>query len=386
MNEHEFLESLKKEVQNAELPFNEKDWEELRERLDGKKKRNVLPFFAAFPLSWRYVAGGAAAAVTLFFGLNYQPEDRNTIENTTVYKHAKPQILKDNQTDTDIENDVVFNIDATSQHEERTVPNAHTNTVERKLTYEKNTSGDLVITDSVKAVGENGEVPVIAKEQPEEKPVRQEIPKQDKAKENHLDTPIWEDLKTPDRQSVFFAGGGVNYGAQNVGYAIKLGLEKPISSRFSVHTALAVNTNNRHVTVTEIEKVTPYINLGNAPSYLSYDTTYKQANRDFAQAFAQALAGVDYRLYSKGKIGLSADAVRLLRSREAVNDFNKDLNTEKTSSLWNVGLRIQYTQQITPHFDIGTVYRQDVSGRINNTWENNFLQLMLIYKVGGTKK
>lgn len=379
MKENDFFESLVNKVNEGALPFNEKDWQLMQEKLDEERDRNIIPFL---PIRMCYLSAGLAAAVMIGIGLFYKLENPSEPKPQTPTGYVKREIhlpIKD-----EAEHRIILTGKSASKKNIAAV--TKNNKVRKGNSVVKDVKPDTII-----AIADSSyfsDIRMVEKE-PNEEPI--EIVADDEKKEEPIiirdreTLPVWNEVHFAGNRSVFYAGGGVNYGAQAMGYAIKLGLEKPFTSRFSVHTALAVNTNDRNVTVSEIDKIVPTNIITTSGNYTSFDTFYKQSHRDFAQAFAQALVGVDYKLYKTGKLGLSADAVRLLKSRQQLDYFNERLITDKISPLWNVGLRIQYTQQITRHFDIGTLYRQDVSGKINKTWENNFLQLMLIYKVGNRK-
>lgn len=378
MNENEFLASLVKEVEEGVLPFHEADWQQLQARMDEKKERKLLPLI---PLRWRYLSLGAAAALILVFGLLYHPE-KNTERNTppSISSYTEKHVQKNEQaahTETALQKAKPPAAMALQKNE---------TAMRKKGMKKKLTVVPVALSSDMEKYSYS--ITSVQKQEAEEKTdvdiATAEEPSQENnnLQEKESSLPLWNEVHFHTDKSVIYAGGGVNYGAQAMGYAVKLGLEKPLTTRFSVHTALAVNTNNRNFTVNEIDKIIPKVNLSTSGNYTTYDTLYKQSHRDFAQAFAQALVGVDYKLYKNGKLGLSADAVRLLKSRQQADAFNEKPFVDKTTALWNVGLRLQYTQRLTRHFDIGTLYRQDVSSKINKTWENNFFQLLFIYKVG----
>lgn len=376
MKKNEFFESLVNEVNNGVLPFNEKDWQLMRARLDETRKRKVIPLI---PVRLRYISAGVAAALIIGISLLYKPDEPSKPD----IQHQSYHVRKDLSESKDHKQKnepclVEKNLSPTFAPHPGKIGNV---SEEDFLTKETLSDASIVFSDmqnlSDKEINEKELIEKSAEiAVPEEKNKRTII-------KGKGILPVWNKDHFRNDRSVFFAGGGVNYGVQTMGYAVKLGLEKPLTTRFSVHTALAVNTNDRNITVNEIDRIVPKNIFTTNGNYTTYDTFYKQSHRDFAQTFAQALAGVDYKLYKKGKLGLSADAVRLLKSRQEVDAFNEELMADKPTSLWNIGLRIQYTQQITRHFDIGTLYRQDVSSKLNGTWENNFFQLMLIYKAGG---
>ncbi len=377
MKEKEFLESLVNEVNEGMLPFQEEDWQHLQQRLDAAKRKKIFPFL---PPRLRYLSAGLAAALIVGIGLLYPSIKPSGSNDTTPLsqKQAAP-----------IGNTAIR--ESASPEENPVPPSLSISAAKKEIrTAAKEASPPLPAYVPVDFPDTSGIAPAkLAPGTPTETPATAMVSEEKKQPVSFPDEetlPLWKEVHQTKNAPVFYAGGGVSYGGNAMGYAVKLGLEKPISSRFSLHTALALNTNDRNIAVSEIDRIIPKSVLTSNGNYTTYDTLYKQSHKDIAQAFAQALVGVDYNLYKNGKLGLSADAVRLLRSRQELDAFNETLLTDKESSLWNVGLRIQYTQQVSRHFDIGALYRQDVSSMLHKTWENNFLQLLLIYKIGGTKK
>ena len=388
MKENELFDSLRDKVNDEILPFDESDWQQLRSRLDSKRKKEIIPFI---PLSWKYILGGIAATTIMFVLLYYRGK--------TDLKHedvVKQQPQKQIEQVIDTTRFIASQDDSSAilkpHLPEIIIPSANTALVhEKKPEIEK---------PEVKRPGVNKqetriEVAVSEEKKDKENVVADKvIPKSSTdesqpapEKKEYVNLPDWNDDDVPHNRNkpVFLSGGGVNYQSQNLGYAVKIGMDKPVTSRFSINAELAVNTNSRNISINEISVADQPI-VGNGGSYNFHDTTYNRIDKEFAQAFAQALVGFNYKLYSKGKAGMSVDALRVMRSKKDVADFNNALTDGKTTPLWNVGLRLQYTQYLNHHFDLGAAYRQDVSSAINKTWQNNFLQLMIIYKLNEKKK
>ena len=378
MKENELFELLKAEVDNEQLQFDENDWRNIRNRLDSSKN-SKKKFVFIIPITKTYAStlGAVAATILAIILFNLPKEKEETKLPTTSIaivddkdEKLKPIThipIKSPNADFSKKQSIVPSISTTSKT---------TNTLIKDLQPKLEPLNTPVLTHEKTA--ESSTITATSKE------VTPQIDQDFLEKKNEYPDWITEEELQPknNQQPVFFSGGGVNYQSENIGYAVKLGLDKPLSKRLSVSASLAVNTNNRNVYNSEIQSITPVLSpiLSNSDN-VSYDTSYHNVQRELAQTFAQALVGVNYKLFQNSKIGVGVDAFRILQSRSNLDVSNDLIINDKPTELWNFGMRLQYTQYLTRHFDVGTSYRQDISSMLNNSWQNNFLQLMIIYKV-----
>ncbi|HTN47256.1 MAG TPA: hypothetical protein VL098_12980 [Flavipsychrobacter sp.] len=375
MKENELIELLKNEVEKHELPFNDSDWQALRTRLDKGREKRVL----VLPAYIKLLGAGLAASLLFFVLLFKQAGTQHAVEQDVA--GMQPGDQRKQPVPGKTAPALAESATTSSSKEPKQGLSRKVTVTGKSLPYIQDTpSPEDSFMNSSQSESLAEPAPILAAD-----PTRSGIPKKTMAEpKNYPQDVMWrdEEVLAQAKPPIFSGGGGINYQSQNIGYAVKLGLDKPLSQRWSVSAALAVNTNNRSFYQNEVEKiqqVVDFTSTGNMTTRL--DTSYRGVEKAWQQTFAQAIVGVNYKLYSRGKAGMGVDAFRLMESRNRVEDYNELMRNDKPTALWNFGVRVQYTQYLTNHFDVGASYRQDVSSVLSNSWENNFLQFMLIYKL-----
>lgn len=358
---------IRENYDSHKLPFDKADWNDMLKTLDKEEQKSrgwviVIKRFG-IPLG---IASGLIFAMTLFFNLNdtnnSQPYVKEDISSKLPPNHAEITPI-DSMPGTALRTKVMDRSISQRIHNSKEVKKYDTGMI-----ADTKRDGGKVLYDSATKVIRPREESILVKE-----------PKQLKDISPGYFPPVDIDMR---KNIQLAAAGGINYNSQKVGYSFGLNLSKNLTSKFFIQMDIGLNRNSRDASyaeqnVTITAEVHP--GIGGPDTIYRYDTSMMSYTRVLRQNYGQATLSVGLKTFGNNNINLGVDLQRLMISKEELNVINANRDNTLPITMWNAGALLQYRHYLSKALSVGVAYRQDITGMLNNTYQNNTFRFNIHY-------
>lgn len=366
MAEENLFKEIRDEYQSYELPFDEADWDSLVTRLDKKEQKKAV-FFVSRKLYVPAAAAAIAASVILIVSI-LSREPQKDIVATDNHNAVPNNVARNEQPVIDT------NAERASQPVFATVP------VIRSAQYvQKEINRPVVEETSIAVINDTARTEAVPSEKiVETKPTNNYVNRSNKPV-NYPKEVEWGGMNQGNVPSGvrLAANGGLNYNTSKLGYSIGASISKSISKKVSIQADIAFLDNSRQSSYSQMNVTERQVN-GLSGAYIERDTSYQKTTKDFKQNYAQVALSVDLALTKANSVSVGVDVQRLLNGEQEIDG---SVTSFQRASSWNSGVLLRYRYDLNQKLSLGLSYRQDVTSALQNTWQNNALQVYLNYYI-----
>jgi hypothetical protein len=359
MEQKDLFEVFKDDFQSYEIPYDERDWEDLEKKLEEarpKKKGFIIV------LRKLYMPLAMAAGIILLAGIFRIPfNDRGSkADNTAAVLPGMPPATIRPEVPDQAPATVLPNPPFAAR--EQPSPTAR---IQREQLFPRDTAQYTMVSADTATAVVNDPPPVNHPQQPKAASRR--------------DWAFHPDIAPPAVAAGLriAATGGLNYNDQ-MGYAIGAAFSKNLSKRLALQADVAFINNNIGFSYDRMD-ITERQVIGIGGVYTEYDTTIQNTSGKFRHNYAQVAFSFDLRLQERSHVSLGVDLQRLVNND--VPDRVAPGGSFPKLAPWNSGLIMRYRYSLNPKLGIGLTYRQDLTSALQNALQNNNLQINLSYSL-----